>query len=702
VSSVWKWWTKRKEAKERRAELEALAQATAAEVRTAVKEVVAELAGDRPPAEQARLEAYLLAVPAQLRRTLRRPSDTSGRTVPPDLVLAREEDLVPLLPARAPRFTAGDRVADFELVELLGVGGFGEVWKARNVFMPGTPPVALKFCIDANAAASLRQETALLDRIQWEGTHPGIVQLRHTFLSAEPPFLEYELVEGGDLGGLIVEWHRQKGGPTPAEAARLIQRLAEIVAFAHARGIIHRDLKPANILVQGEIGSAARLKIADFGIGAITADTAYREARLTGAMSTRTAAAACGGYSLYYASPEQTRGAAADPRDDVHALGVVWYQLLIGDLTAEAPRGPGWKKRLAAKGMSAELIELLEACLASDREDRPANATEVAEQIELRLAPSRPTALGQPAPVPALPPEPLDQVIGSVAEKMRHYETEKRQKKFLEVLRALRAALGRLAPKSRWTVRNVATVLATLALSGIVGAVGAVGTESLVLERNRSFNAEEAARIARARSTTEITFATAVTRHGNEEPFHYWDRSTSDIIRVTVPDSDYLWIKVDLSGIPGGTFDRSFRYGNYLTLNPGSKEPLYTPRQSGGQADLKREAAAALGITLNREIPALAAEYASVARPTGRSAVTALLSGFGSGLLALGALVLGLTYFRRARAGRWTRTVEAAIARLETEFPVDTAEYRKHVDLRDLDAVRELITQLERHSAPRE
>jgi hypothetical protein len=124
-------------------------------------------------------------------------------------------------------------------------------------------------------------------------------------------------------------------------------------------------------------------RITDFGIGGITSETAARQAGVTGMMSTRTAAAACGGYSLYYASPEQVRGAPRDPRDDVHALGVIWYQLLVGDLTAEAPRGPGWKKRLAAKGMSAELIEFLEACTASDREDRPVNAGEVAEQIGL-------------------------------------------------------------------------------------------------------------------------------------------------------------------------------------------------------------------------------------------------------------------------------------------------------------------------------
>ena len=412
LAKVWEWWTKKTREAERRAELEQLASMTGQQVKDAVREIADKLAGDQPAAVRSKLEGYLLAVPAQVRRTLRRPSDSTGLTVPPDLLLNRPEHLAPLLPPRPPRFAPGERVSgtDFELVELLGIGGFGEVWKAKNAFMPGAPLVALKFCLDPDSAASLRRETSLLDRIQREGKHPGIVELRHTFLSAEPPFLEYELVEGGDLGGLILDWHRTKGGPTAGQAARVLRRLADIVSFAHARGIVHRDLKPANILLAGN-----QLKVADFGIGGIASEAAARQARLTFAASTLTAAAAHGSYSLYYASPEQMRGASPDPRDDVHALGVIWYQLLVGDLTAEAPRGAGWKKRLAAKGMPADLLDLLESCVASEREDRPADAKEIADRLGFALAEpdggidisldlTAPAELKHTAPPPVVPP----------------------------------------------------------------------------------------------------------------------------------------------------------------------------------------------------------------------------------------------------------------------------------------------------------
>ena len=109
-----------------------------------------------------------------------------------------------LLPAQMPRYQVGDRppgIGDWELEELLGVGGFGEVWRARNPHL--ADPVALKFCLDPKAAQWLRHEAALLGRVMAQGKHPGIVPLLDTYLNGDPPCIKYEYVAGGDLSGLI-------------------------------------------------------------------------------------------------------------------------------------------------------------------------------------------------------------------------------------------------------------------------------------------------------------------------------------------------------------------------------------------------------------------------------------------------------------------------------------------------------------------
>jgi hypothetical protein len=233
--------------------------------------------------------------------------------------LDRPEDLLSLLPAQLPRFKPGDAPlpgVPWQLLELLGVGGFGEVWKAHNPRFPALT-VALKFCLDPAAQDRLlHHEAAVVERVLRHGKHPGIVELRQAYLDNDPPCLEYEYVAGGDLAGLVQE---RQGGLPPDNALGIVQRLAEIVAFAHQQQppIVHRDLKPANILVQRTPAGKVRFKIADFGIGGVAGTLAVappgtvRGQLLTGMLR--------GSYPPLYASPQQMRDGPPDPRDDVHS-----------------------------------------------------------------------------------------------------------------------------------------------------------------------------------------------------------------------------------------------------------------------------------------------------------------------------------------------------------------------------------------------
>jgi formylglycine-generating enzyme required for sulfatase activity len=292
---------------------------------------------------------------------------------------------------------------DWQLEELLGVGGFGEVWKARNPNMVSAPPVALKFCLDPTAAKVLRNEAKLLDRLMLQGRHPGIVGLRQTYLSAEPPCLEYEYISGSDLAGVIYEWHSRRNRPTPMQVAQVMRRLAKIVAFAHRLDppIVHRDLKPANILVQRGSDGALAFRIADFGNGGIAASHAIRQTLRGSTQAALLVASVRGACTPLYASPQQMRGADADPRDDVYALGVIWYQLLTGELTTGRPGGTRWPKRLIEQGMRQTLVDLLGSCFEDNPDDRPRNAAVLADHLTTLLE----KAEEDSGTMPALPGE---------------------------------------------------------------------------------------------------------------------------------------------------------------------------------------------------------------------------------------------------------------------------------------------------------
>lgn len=175
--------------------------------------------------------------------------------------------------------------------------------------------------------------------------------------------------------------------------AKLIGQLAEIVAFAHSQTppIVHRDLKPANVLVEKAANGELRLRIADFGIGAVAATQAIDVSRRGTVSADRVTTAARGACTPLYASPQQQRGEAPDPRDDVFALGVIWYQMLTGDLNAGAPSGMQWMKELHSRDVMADRIQLLAECVESQSDYRIPTARALLTKIQKQGIPSNQT-----------------------------------------------------------------------------------------------------------------------------------------------------------------------------------------------------------------------------------------------------------------------------------------------------------------------
>jgi serine/threonine protein kinase len=345
---------------ERRAAIEEVAQISPAEAREMAEEAVP---ADLDPAARAQAIEYLSAIPMAARRTLiEGASPSAGPSLPSTQIPRRAADLLRILPLRPPRFRPGDSIPayDYRLERMLGQGGFGEVWLATNPRRPRQAPRALKFCLDEEMRASLERETELLDRIEDASEHPHIVRLLQTALSAEPPFLVYEYVSGGDLTVWLAAQQEGRPGarPDPEAVREVLRQMADALAFAHAQGIVHRDLKPSNVLVE----SGGRIKLADFGIGAVVAERELAAAQTRSPLWQQQSVLS-GACTPMYADRAQRRGEAVDARADVYALGVMAYQLLLGDVSLEL--SPYFREELEKAGVPESLLELTARCVAS-------------------------------------------------------------------------------------------------------------------------------------------------------------------------------------------------------------------------------------------------------------------------------------------------------------------------------------------------
>ncbi|MEC9372540.1 MAG: tetratricopeptide repeat protein, partial [Planctomycetota bacterium] len=228
------------------------------------------------------------------------------------------------------------------LQKKLGQGGFGEVWLAAH--QRTAAQRAFKFCFDSERLRSLKRELTLF-RIMREalGDRPDIARLYEVQLEEPPYFLESEYATLGSLD----EWARKKGGISkiPLETRiDLVTRAARAVAAAHSVGILHKDLKPSNILIYEDEDGGARPRIADFGIGALS-DKAYVDgANITVAGFTEVLDSddAVNTSTPMYAPPETLTGKPFTAAGDVYSLGVLLYQMVVGDL--DRPLASGWER----------------------------------------------------------------------------------------------------------------------------------------------------------------------------------------------------------------------------------------------------------------------------------------------------------------------------------------------------------------------
>lgn len=330
------------------------------------------------------LADYLRAFPPTVRQVLRRPSDPEGHGVPEKLTFFKVEDLLPFLPPRPPRFRPGDQPEGLEgwtLTELRGLGECSEVWRGDDPHKPDDSPCALKFAIDPDTQERVKGGTELFTRIFELNEIPGVLPLRSVYLETSPPCLESSFVYGYDLAGLMLDWKWRYDAPKPEAALKLIRRLTAIVSEVHKHGAVHRDLKPSNVLLHPTDDRRFTMWVSDSGWGQIESVRSLELAKLT-PRGEQLRLAHRGAATALYASPQQGKKDPPAPTDDVHALGVIWYQLLKRDPAAAAPVGTEWAEEFRPYGLTDPQARVLQACLSTRPDKRPRSAAQLAEQLE--------------------------------------------------------------------------------------------------------------------------------------------------------------------------------------------------------------------------------------------------------------------------------------------------------------------------------
>ena len=277
----------------------------------------------------------------------------------------------------------GTLLAHYRVADLLGKGGMGEVYRARDTKLDRD--VALKilppeFAADRDRLARFDREAKLLASLH----HQNIASIFGFEQTGDCTFLVMELVEGEDLASEL-----RKGPLSVDDAVEVARQIAEGLEEAHEKGIVHRDLKPANIKRTPD----GRVKVLDFGLARVFSGESAVEESVTSA-PTMTAAMTQVGTVLgtaAYMSPEQARGHEVDRRADIWAFGVILFEMLtgkqtfVGETASDTLAGilksePEWER--LPDELPFQVERVLRRCLAKDPRQRLRDIGEARVRLE--------------------------------------------------------------------------------------------------------------------------------------------------------------------------------------------------------------------------------------------------------------------------------------------------------------------------------
>ncbi len=287
----------------------------------------------------------------------------------------------------------------YEILSLLGRGGMGAVYKARQTALDRLVAIKLlplEISVDQAFADRFRREARAMAKLN----HPHIISVHDFGQTAEGHlFFAMEFVEGANLHDII-----HGGELTPEQTLSIAAQICTALAYAHGKGVVHRDMKPANVMIDTE----SQVKVADFGLARLTDPTA----ETYGTTVTGTVMG-----TPDYMAPEQTRGMNVDHRADIYSLGVMLYEMLC----RETPRG-AFDLPSARTGCDQRLDAIVLKAMQQAPDRRYQSTQEMKADVESARTPlpASPPPAAAPSPLPkALPRAPKTADAAAAAKKGR-------------------------------------------------------------------------------------------------------------------------------------------------------------------------------------------------------------------------------------------------------------------------------------------
>ncbi len=391
--AVWLRWSQKVENNLLSADMNAFLGMDSTALSLAIESLVQSKGADLSPEMRYCLQSLLLSSQDLARNAFQRSKDPDGLTTPKWFEPKDPLDLADLIPQGIPQNRPNEPVllGKLALKKLVELTPWTESWQAnskpyplsaiRKIGNPDSPQglsvVYRMFPNKTSVEAMTRQRNQLLEWRESLNT-PGIIRILKANHDGNTAWLVHEYQSGWSIFHLVQEIQTAPSPEGFNRLARWIKRFSTLIGQCHAKGAVHGLIHPKSFqIVRDPKQQVAKGVLVDLGVGPIALETVLDEGKRTKTSNLNP------GHPWHYGSPQWKKGLSPGPTDDVHALGMLWFQMLVNDFQAPPPGDLNWADTILDLGFSPKHARIISRAISPLAQKRQGSAVELANEIEL-------------------------------------------------------------------------------------------------------------------------------------------------------------------------------------------------------------------------------------------------------------------------------------------------------------------------------